>query len=146
MISIIVPVYNAEKYLNNSIRSVLNQDFLDWELLLIDDGSTDLSPAICDRFAALDQRVRVIHKENQGVSVARNTGLENAGGEYIAFMDADDEMKTDMLSTLYSCAEKYNADMVSCSSGYVVDGKVEREEFGTNELNVYEQKEALKNF
>lgn len=146
MISIIVPVYNAEKYLENSIQSVLKQDFSDWELLLIDDGSVDSSPAICDTFVALDNRIKVIHKENQGVSVARNTGLANAKGEYIAFMDADDEMKVDMLSSLYFYAEKYDADMVSCSSGYVVDGKIVREEFGTNELKIYEQDEALKSF
>lgn len=146
MISIVVPVYNAEKYLNSSIQSVLKQDYLDWELLLIDDGSTDSSPAICDSFAEADDRVRVIHKENKGVSVARNTGLENAQGEYIAFMDADDEMRTDMLSSLYSYAEKFDADMVSCSSGYVVNGEIVREEFGTNKLNVYEQEEALMNF
>ena len=146
MVSIVIPVYNAEKYLEESINSVLNQDLKEIEILLIDDGSTDSSPTICDSFVEKDQRVRVIHKANQGVSIARNIGLENARGDYIAFMDADDEMKPDMLSFLYSYAEKYNADMVSCSSGYVVDGKIVREEFGTNELSVYERKEALKNF
>ena len=89
-ISVIVPVYNAEKYLRRCIDSVLAQTFVDWEMLLIDDGSTDASGSICDEYAAKDERIRVFHKENGGVSSARNLGLDNAQGEWITFVDSDD--------------------------------------------------------
>ena len=91
-ISIIVPVYNVEQYLPRCIDSILNQSFADFELLLIDDGSKDKSGAICDEYAAKDSRVRVYHKENGGVSSARNIGLENARGEWLSFIDGDDEI------------------------------------------------------
>ena len=90
LISIIVPVYNTEKYLHRCIDSILAQTYQDFELLLIDDGSKDSSGAICDEYAAKDARVRVFHKENGGVSSARNVGLDNARGEWITFVDADD--------------------------------------------------------
>ena len=91
-ISIIVPVYNVEQYLPRCIDSILNQSFADFELLLIDDGSKDKSGAICDEYAAKDSRIRVYHKENGGVSSARNIGLENARGEWLSFIDGDDEI------------------------------------------------------
>lgn len=92
MISIIVPVYNAEKYLHRCIDSILSQMFTDFELLLIDDGSKDKSGVICDEYAVKDSRVRVFHKENGGVSSARNLGLDNARGEWIGLVDSDDEL------------------------------------------------------
>lgn len=88
--SIIVPVYNVEKYLHECVRSVLGQTFSDFELILVDDGSTDSCPQICDQYAAADSRVRVIHKQNGGLSSARNDGLDKAVGEYILFLDSDD--------------------------------------------------------
>lgn len=93
MISIIVPVYNTEKYLGCCINSILNQSYQDFELLLVDDGSKDSSGAICDKYAEQDSRVRVFHKENGGVSSARNMGLDNAKGEWICFVDSDDEIQ-----------------------------------------------------
>ncbi len=90
LISIIVPVYNAEKTLNRCVDSILQQTFTDWELLLINDGSKDLSGEICDQYGAKDKRIRVFHKENGGVSSARNVGLDNAKGEWITFVDSDD--------------------------------------------------------
>ena len=89
-ISIIVPVYNVEKYLNRCLDSILNQTFTDFELILIDDGSTDSSGAICDEFSLLDQRVVVRHKENGGICSARNLGLDISQGDYIGFCDSDD--------------------------------------------------------
>lgn len=89
-ISVIVPVYNTERYLSKSIDSILSQSFADFELLLINDGSKDSSGAICDQYAANDSRVKVFHKENGGVSSARNLGLDNARGEWITFVDSDD--------------------------------------------------------
>lgn len=96
-VSIIVPVYKAEKYLNRCIDSILAQTFTDWELLLIDDGSTDRSGDICDEYAKKDTRIRVFHKENGGVSSARNLGLDSAQGEWVTFIDADDYILPDFL-------------------------------------------------
>lgn len=97
-VSVIIPVYNASKYLDACIRSVLNQKNKSFELLLIDDGSTDTSSEICDRFAIIDDRIKVIHKNNGGVSSARNVGLEMAKGKWLAFVDADDTVDEDYLS------------------------------------------------
>ncbi len=99
-ISVIVPVYNAEKYLRRCIDSVLAQTYQDFELLLIDDGSKDSSGAICDEYVAKDARVRVFHKENGGVSSARNVGLDNARGEWITFVDSDDWISKDYLKEM----------------------------------------------
>lgn len=112
-ISIVVPIYNVEKYLRESIDCVLSQTFLDFELLLINDGSKDSSGKICDEYAAKDSRVRVIHKENGGLSSARNTGIELASGDYIIFLDPDDYwMGTNALCHLYEIAIQFNADVV----------------------------------
>ena len=92
-ITVIVPVYNSELYLSECISSVLNQSYKKIELLLIDDGSTDKSPIICDKYERIDNRVRVIHQNNMGVSAARNAGLDLAKGEYICFVDSDDTLK-----------------------------------------------------
>ena len=100
MISIIVPVYNAERYVRECIESVTQQSYADFELLLIDDGSTDNSPSICDKYALTDSRIRVFHQENQGVATARNNGIKNAKGEYIAFLDADDKWDSSFLKCL----------------------------------------------
>lgn len=99
-ISVIVPVYNAGKYLRRCVDSILAQTFTDFELLLINDGSTDSSPAICDQYASADSRVRVFHKPNGGVSSARNLGLDNARGQWIAFVDADDYVDNGYLKSI----------------------------------------------
>ena len=115
MISIIVPIYNTERYLNRCIDSVLSQTFTDFELLLIDDGSTDKSGDICDSYAQKDSRIKVFHKENGGVSTARNYGLDNARGEWIAFVDADDWIDKNMYYEMYNTAVSSRADIVLCS-------------------------------
>ena len=92
LISIIVPVYNAQNTLNRCIDSIMNQTFYDWELLLIDDGSIDKSGEICDKYAEFDNRVKVFHKKNEGVSTTRNLGIKNSIGKYITFIDSDDEV------------------------------------------------------
>ena len=109
-ISVIVPVYQAEALLPQCVESVLAQTFSDWELLLIDDGSRDGSPTLCDGYAARDPRIRVFHKPNGGVSTARNLGLEQATGPYIAFLDADDTFEPAALETLWYLREKAGAD------------------------------------
>ena len=114
-ISVIVPVYQAEKLLPQCVNSVLAQTFSDWELLLIDDGSRDGSPALCDGYAAQDPRIRVFHKPNGGVSSARNLGLEQASGPYIAFLDADDALEPSALETLWYLREKAEADSAGCA-------------------------------
>lgn len=96
LFSIIVPVYNVEKYLNECVESVLNQSFKDWELILVDDGSLDNSGLICDQYAQKDCRIRVIHKKNGGLSSARNVGLQNAQGGFVYFLDSDDYFSTEI--------------------------------------------------
>ena len=114
-ISVIVPVYQAEALLPQCVESVLAQTFSDWELLLIDDGSRDGSPTLCDGYAARDPRIRVFHKPNGGVSTARNLGLEQATGPYIAFLDADDAFEPAALETLWYLREKAGADSAGCA-------------------------------
>lgn len=115
MISVIVPVYNTEKYLDQCIQSILTQTYADFELLLVDDGSTDSSGAICDKYAEQDFRVRVFHKANGGVSSARNMGLDNARGEWIGWVDSDDYIDADMYEQLYNAAILKNADIAYCN-------------------------------
>ncbi len=114
MISIIVPVYNAQNYLEKCINSMIDQSYCDFEVLLIDDGSTDSSAEICDVYASKDQRIKAVHKPNGGSASARNLGLELAKGEYIAFVDADDFVDPDYLLVLHQLAEAHNADLVQC--------------------------------
>lgn len=111
-ISIIVPVYKVEKYLHRCIDSILSQSFTDFELILVDDGSPDNCGKICDEYAQKDSRVRVFHKSNGGVSSARNLGLDNATGEWIAFIDSDDYVDVDYLAELISYTQKYETDYV----------------------------------
>lgn len=113
-ISIIVAVYKAEAYLHRCVDSLLVQTFTDFEILLIDDGSPDRSGEICDEYATKDSRIRVIHKENGGVSSARQCGIDNARGEYTIHADPDDWVEPDMLEELYKKAKEENADMVIC--------------------------------
>ncbi|MFR2551722.1 MAG: glycosyltransferase [Clostridioides difficile] len=122
-ISIIVPVYNVEKYLEKCVRSILAQTFTDFELILVDDGSLDSSGAMCDQFAEQDQRVKVIHKENGGLSDARNAGIELATGEYLGFVDSDDYIADDMYELLYTNIVKEDADLSICGIYDVYEGK-----------------------
>jgi glycosyltransferase involved in cell wall biosynthesis len=114
LISVIVPVYNVENYIRECIDSILAQTFHSFELLLIDDGSTDESGRICDEYKTIDSRIHVIHKENGGLSSARNRGLDESKGEYICFIDSDDAVKVDYLDKLYCEIENNNVDMVVC--------------------------------
>lgn len=135
VISVIVPVYNVEKYLSQCIESILNQTFNNWELILIDDGSTDNSGEICDEYATKDNRIRVIHKENGGISSARNTGLNATKGDYIAFVDSDDYIAMDMFEKMLDIAIKTNADMVKCGFNEFNINSVKRTvNFGKQEI------------
>ena len=122
-VSIIVPVYNAEKYLERCINSLKNQTLRDIEIILVDDSSTDSSLELCNKMAMEDSRIKVIHKVNEGAGKARNAALQVATGEYIGFADSDDFVECRMFETLYEKAEKYNSDLVM-SGVLFVDGNM----------------------
>ena len=112
LISVIVPVYNVEKYLSRCIESILRQTYPYFELILVDDGSPDKSGKICDKYAKKDERIKVLHKENGGVSSARNIGLDYAKGEYISFIDSDDWVRENYLEKLLAPMLQYDVQMV----------------------------------
>lgn len=114
MISIIVPIYKVEKYIKQCVSSILAQTYKDIEVILVDDGSPDNCPAICDEFAKSDKRVKVIHKENGGLMSARQAGLRAASGEYVGFVDGDDWIESDMYENFAKVIEQYNPDMALC--------------------------------
>lgn len=115
-ISVIVPIYNTKPYLKECVDSILKQEVeVPFEVLLVDDGATDGCAEMCDEFAAKDKRVRVFHQENQGLSAARNTGIDAARGRYYAFVDSDDVVCPGYLHTLYAACEKNDAYMALCS-------------------------------
>ncbi len=115
MVSIIIPVYNVINYLDCCVQSVLKQSYADLEIILVDDGSTDGSSQICDHWAEKDPRVQVIHKENGGLSSARNAGIESAIGEYLAFVDSDDYISPEMIQKLHEALKANNAEISVCS-------------------------------
>ena len=113
-ISIIVPVYKAEAFLASCVESICNQSFSDLEIILVDDGSPDSCPVLCDKYAEQDSRIKVIHKANGGVSTARNAGLDAASGDYITFVDSDDYIDSCMYEKMISIAVAHSCDMVMC--------------------------------
>lgn len=115
LISVVIPVYNVEKYIHECVESVLNQTYVNMEIILIDDGSPDRCPEICDRYAEKDNRIKVIHKKNGGLSDARNCGIKNATGEYLTFVDSDDVLSPDMIQYLYRLCIKYNTLLAQCN-------------------------------
>lgn len=146
LISVIVPVYNVEKYLNKCIESIANQTYKNLEIILVDDGSTDSSGAICDQWAKKDDRIKVIHKENGGLSDARNKGLYIASGNYIGFVDSDDWIDYEMYEKLLSLSKSYNADISSCGVLKIWDNNETRKltkDNGLQVLNNIESMEAL---
>lgn len=117
-VTVIVPVYNVEKYLDRCVKSIVRQTYKDLEIILIDDGSPDRCPEMCDAWKLKDSRIKVIHKKNAGLGYARNTGIDNATGKYLCFVDSDDYIAPDTIEKAYYCAVQYNADIVSY--GYYV--------------------------
>lgn len=143
-ISIIVPVYKVEKYLEHCVNSILNQTFDDFELILVDDGSPDGCPQRCDEMAKKDNRIIVIHKTNGGLSDARNKGIDIAKGKYIAFVDSDDYIACDMYEKLYNNLKQNNADIAMCRAHNIYDDDFEHHKYNEGEIRVFLNDDILK--
>lgn len=129
IISVIVPIYKVEDYLNRCVESIVNQTYRNLEIILVDDGSPDKCPGMCEKWAEKDNRIRVVHKENGGLSDARNAGMRVATGDYISFIDSDDYISLDFFETLYNVAITQNADIVECSiTDCYEDGRIDEYE------------------
>ena len=142
LISVIVPIYNVEKYLNKCIDSIINQKYKNLEIILVDDGSPDNSGKICDEYSKKDNRIKVIHKENGGVSSARNVGINNATGNWISFIDSDDWIEEDYINNLLSNAKKNNAEISMCGYNRVYETKVEKIN-ANGDIKVFNSREFL---
>lgn len=128
LISVIVPIYKVEPYLDRCVQSIVEQTFKNLEIILVDDGSPDACPAMCDAWAEKDSRIKVIHKENGGLSDARNAGLAVAAGDYISFIDSDDYIAPEFLTGLYDAMAQTGADIAECATAYVdEDGNILRQ-------------------
>ena len=126
-VSVIIPVYKVEKYIHKCIDSVLNQTFRDIQVILVDDGSPDNCGHICDEYSKADKRVSVVHKENGGLSDARNAGMKYAEGNYILFVDSDDYIEHDMIEYMYSRIKDSDADMATCGIYEVYSDRIEEQ-------------------
>lgn len=144
-ISVLVPIYNSEKYLNRCIESILNQTYANIEIVLIDDESTDNSYNIIKNYETIDERVKVIQIKNNGVADARNKAIDNATGKYITFVDSDDYIEKDYIETLYNNLIKYNADISVCNCINKIEesGKEIYKDFGINSIKEYSSEEAV---
>lgn len=142
-ISVVIPIYNVEKYLDRCIQSVINQTLEDIEIILVDDGSPDNCPQMCDKYAQTDSRIKVIHKKNQGLGLARNSGMEIATGEFITFVDSDDYIARDAFEKVYKRLKETGADC--CVSSYIVKKDTNEEIKKINPLgdSVYVQNDIL---
>lgn len=144
LISVVIPIYNVSRYLKQCLDSVLNQSYKNLEIILVDDGSTDSSGMICDQYAQADNRVVVIHKENGGLSDARNAGLEVAKGEYIGFVDSDDLIHPSMYRTLVEILEENQADIAIANwQGFFDEGEGKIHDKGTGNVMCFENIETL---
>lgn len=145
LVSVIIPIYNCEKYITECVNSIINQKYTNFEIILVDDGSTDNSSLLCENLTKKDSRIRYIRQENQGVSVARNSGIKEANGEYIAFIDADDWIDSDYLLALVECLEKNSSDISICSYSLDINGeKEDKTQFGEPEIVFESRKEIQK--
>ena len=143
LISVIVPVYNVESYVAECIESIQNQTYMNLEIILVNDGSTDASGDICDKYAAYDERIQVIHKENAGVSAARNTGIEAANGDYIGFVDSDDYIAPTMYEDMLKLMAEHDLDIIECTA-FRNNGDTNIEGCNDGSLEIFNRDEALK--
>ncbi len=143
LISVIIPVFRVEAYLRRCVDSVLVQTYENMEIILVDDGSDDGCPAICDAYAGQDERVQVIHQKNAGLSGARNAGIERAGGRYLAFVDSDDYLSPEFLERLYKACVETDSDMSVCRWEYVKGEAIP--ERGSGEIKIFTGRQMLGN-
>lgn len=143
LISVIVPVYNVQEYLKNCINSILNQSYKNIEIILVDDGSTDESSSICDLYVKKDNRIKVIHKENGGLSDARNMGIKSARGKYITFVDSDDYLDENYVKALYILITENNSD-IACSRMKKTDSLNDKIINKNEKINIYNSIDAIK--
>lgn len=147
LVSVILPIYNVEKYLERCISTIINQTYRNLEIILIDDGSTDLSADICDKWAAKDKRIKVVHKKNAGLGMARNTGIDNVSGKYVFFVDSDDYVSPDMVEKVVGLAEKTEADVVCYGSCAVnAHGKIRSISVPRTKKEIYNGDEIREDF
>ena len=147
LVSVVLPIYNVEMYLERCIESIVNQTYKNLEIILVDDGSPDHCPQICDEWGKKDSRVRVVHKVNAGLGMARNTGIEYATGKYICFFDSDDYVKTDTIEKTVGLAEKVNADIVTFGYSNVDNnGLVKSEYVPSTVKEIFHGKEVQEEF
>lgn len=144
VISIIVPVYNMEQYLERCMNSIWQQTYTKLEIILVDDGSTDKSPQMCDEYARQDNRIKVVHKQNGGLSDARNAGLAIAGGAYIGYVDSDDWIEPDMYERMYQACTEHDAQVAICRYAQVY--KDHTIQGGTGKVTVFDKEELLRNY
>lgn len=143
-ITCIIPVYNVQQYLKKCLDSVLNQSFTDYEIILIDDGSTDESGKLCDDYAKKHFQIKVIHQKNGGLSVARNRGIVEAKGKYVIFIDSDDYIDKDMFATLYSMNINLGSDIAACDKAIVYENSMKIEYGSENgKISVFNPEEAF---
>lgn len=145
-ISVIIPIYNVEIYLDKCINSVINQTIKEIEIILVDDESPDNCPYICDKYSEIDNRIRVIHKKNGGLGLARNSGLEIAQGEYVAFIDSDDIIDENMLFDLYNKCKKHNLDSCSCCFTRFNEISSSIMPEGANQFTIFDGKERVRDY
>lgn len=145
LISVVIPIYKVEKYLRRCVESVRKQTYANLEIILVDDGSPDTCPDICDEYLKKDERIRVIHKKNGGLSDARNVGIENARGKYIGFVDSDDYLHPEMYECLYSAMRECDADVSICNIEKVYTEEYVVREQGTPIIRQYDGREAIAN-
>ncbi|MDY5917706.1 MAG: glycosyltransferase [Treponema sp.] len=141
LITVIIPVYNVEKYLDKCLDSVVNQSYKNLEIIIVNDGSTDSSLEVCKKYESVDERIKIISKQNEGQSFARKTGFCSANGKYIVFVDSDDWLDSDYCEYLYNIAENAKADIATCT--YYINDDISKETFSALEL---EEKDILRSY
>lgn len=146
LLSVIVPVYNVEKYIDDCIKSIINQHYSNLDILLIDDGSKDKCSQICDEYAKMDNRIRVIHQANQGLAKARNVGIKNAKGKYITFLDSDDFIDVEMYNLLMKIIRKYNVQIATCGMQVFNDGEKPDKVVYEDKVDIYSREEVIKRY
>lgn len=143
LISVIVPIYKVEQYLNKCIESIVNQTYTNLEIILVDDGSPDNCPIMCDEWAKSDSRIKVIHKQNGGLSDARNAGIKIATGEYISFVDSDDWIHEEFILTLYNALKENDSNLSACDVSFVYNSDINTSISESFEMRVFTPEQAL---